>query len=132
MRLGSDEFLVGAALFDTDSKEQNILVMTENGFGKITNVNQYRIQARSGKGSKTIKVNDQKGRLITLQVVLPTDDLIVSSDKGQVVRVAIDQITKTKNKATQGTRIIKLKTGHKAVSVAVVKKEVLDVDGVEN
>ncbi|WP_349401802.1 DNA gyrase subunit A [Candidatus Phytoplasma solani] len=123
MRLNEEEFLIGTALFDENSKEQSILVMTENGFGKITSVNQYRIQSRSGKGSKTIKINEEKGRLIALKTVTPLEDLIVSSDKGQVVRVSIAQIKETKNKVTQGTKIIKLKTSHKAVLVAVVPND---------
>ncbi|MBS2126169.1 DNA gyrase subunit A ['Fragaria x ananassa' phyllody phytoplasma] len=123
MRLSSEEFLIGAAVFADNSLTQSILVMTENGFGKVTNINQYRIQSRNGKGSKTIKVNAEKGQLIALKVVLPSDELIISSDKGQVVRVSIENIKKTKNKATQGTKIIKLKSTHKAVSAAIIQKE---------
>ncbi|MFB0638464.1 DNA gyrase subunit A [Candidatus Phytoplasma solani] len=122
MCLGEKEFLVGSALFDKNSKDQSILVMTENGFGKITDVSQYRIQSRNGKGSKTIKFSEEKGRLITIKLVVPNEELMISSDKGQVVRMSIEEIKKTKNKVTQGTKIIKLKAGHKAVSVASVFK----------
>ncbi|AGL90663.1 DNA gyrase alpha subunit [Candidatus Phytoplasma australiense] len=122
MDLKKGEFLIGAALFDPNSKDQSILVMTEKGYGKITSVNQYRIQSRNGKGSKTIKINSKTGRLIALKTAASSQDLIISSDKGQVIRVSISDIKNTKHKATQGTKIIKLKTGHKAVLVAVESK----------
>jgi DNA gyrase subunit A len=140
MNLDDDEFIVGASIID--SEEQDVLVITEKGFGKRTSVSEYRCQQRGGKGVKTLNVTDKNGKLSTLRVVTNDDDLIVVSDKGVVIRVHINQISQTK-RATQGVRIIKLRPDHLVSTVALVpyqedeeetdetqafKQEAMDVD----
>jgi DNA gyrase subunit A len=125
MWLEPEHEVVGAALIHDD--EQEILVITEKGFGKRTVVSEYRQQMRGGKGVKTVNVTDKNGRLSTLRAVRDDQDLIVVSDKGVVIRTHVDQISQTK-RATQGVRIIKLRPDHKVSTIALVPKqeEVID------
>jgi DNA gyrase subunit A len=120
MWLEDEHEVVGAALIHDD--EQEILVITEKGFGKRTVVSEYRQQMRGGKGVKTVNVTDKNGRLSTLRAVRDDQDLIVVSDKGVVIRTHIDQISQTK-RATQGVRVIKLRPDHKVSTIALVPKQ---------
>lgn len=120
MDLDEGDELVGMALVEDDSNQ--ILVITENGFGKRTSVTEYRCQRRGGKGVKTLNVTDKNGKLSTLRSVTDDDDLIVVSDKGVVIRTHVDQISETK-RATQGVRIIRLRPDHKVSTIALVPKQ---------
>ena len=119
MIAGMDQ-IVGAAIIESD--EQEILVVTENGYGKRTNVDEYRRQLRGGKGVKTLNITAKNGKLSTLKAVSDEDDLIVVSDKGVVIRTHVDQISKTK-RATQGVRVIKLRPDHHVSTVALVPRQ---------
>lgn len=127
MSLGKDDEVVGIAIIQNLSEE--ILVITEKGYGKRTDVEEYRLQMRGGKGVKTINITDKNGRLSTLRSVTNDEDLIVISDKGVVIRTHVDQISQTK-RATQGVRIIKLRPDHKVSTIALVPRsedeEILD------
>jgi len=125
MSIGADDEVVGIAIVEDPNEE--ILVITEKGYGKRTNVEEYRLQNRGGKGVKTINITDKNGRLSTLRSVTNDDDLIVISDKGVVMRTHIDQISQTK-RATQGVRIIKLRPDHKVSTIALVPKHEDEVD----
>lgn len=120
MDLGENDEVVGAAMIS--SPEDEILVITENGFGKRTIVDEYRKQIRGGKGVKTLNVTEKNGKLSTLRVVSDDQDLIVVSDKGVVIRTHIDQISQTK-RATQGVRIIRLRPDHKVSTIALVPRQ---------
>ena len=131
MDIGEKDEVVGAAIISNDTEE--ILVITENGFGKRTIVGEYRKQIRGGKGVKTLNVTEKNGKLSTLRVVSDDQDLIVVSDKGVVIRTHVDQISQTK-RATQGVRIIRLRPDHKVSTIALVprQEEVLEDDTLEN
>ena len=123
MRIGAQDVIVGAAVVDSD--EQEILVVTENGFGKRTNVLEYRLQTRGGKGVKTLNVTEKNGKLTALKAVNDGQDLIVITDKGVVIRIAINQISQTK-RATQGVRVIRLKSDQKVSTVALVPHQEIE------
>ena len=131
MDIGPDDEVVGAAIISNETEE--ILVITENGFGKRTIVGEYRKQIRGGKGVKTLNVTEKNGKLSTLRVVSDDQDLIVVSDKGVVIRTHVDQISQTK-RATQGVRIIRLRPDHKVSTIALVprQEEVLEDEVEEN
>jgi len=129
MDLGEHDEVVGVAIIDND--QQEILVITENGFGKRTIVEEYRKQIRGGKGVKTLNVTVKNGKLSTLRTVSDDQDLIVVSDKGVVMRTHVDQISQTK-RATQGVRIIRLRPDHKVSTIALVpRQEEMEEDLVE-
>lgn len=123
MSLADGEVIIGAAVINGESDE--ILVVTENGYGKRTDQSEYRTQTRGGKGVKTLNMTDKTGKPAALRVVNPDDDLIIVTDKGIVIRTGIGQIGKTK-RATQGVKVINLKGDQKAITVAVVPKEEIE------
>jgi DNA gyrase subunit A len=93
-----------------------VLVVTENGYGKRTEVGEYRLQGRGGSGIKTVKVTPKTGQLVSSKVLADEEDLIVISQKGQVIRTEIKSIP-VLSRATQGVRIMKLEEGDKVASV---------------
>jgi DNA gyrase subunit A len=119
MSLSSNDAIVGVAIIDPNSENEDILVITENGFGKRTKTDQYRPQNRGGKGVKTLNVTEKNGALKTLTVVTDENDIIVVSDRGVVMRTDASKIAQT-NRATQGVTIIKLKNDQKVSTVAIV------------
>lgn len=120
MNIGPNDAIVGVAIVDNDQEE--ILAITEKGFGKRTIVEEYRKQIRGGKGVKTVNVTEKNGKLSTLRTVTDDQDLIVVSDKGVVIRTHVDQISQTK-RATQGVRIIRLRPDHKVSTIALVPRQ---------
>ena len=115
-------------------EENQILVVTENGYGKRTIVNEYRQQNRGGKGVKTLNITEKNGQLTKLRSVLGDEDLIITTTKGMIIRVPIEQIA-TSKRSTQGVRLIKLNEGHKVATIAIVPKqedeeEVLEIENV--
>jgi DNA gyrase subunit A len=119
MSLSSNDAIVGVAIIDPNNENEDILVITENGFGKRTKTDQYRPQNRGGKGVKTLNVTEKNGALKTLTVVTDENDIIVVSDRGVVMRTDASKIAQT-NRATQGVTIIKLKNDQKVSTVAIV------------
>jgi DNA gyrase subunit A len=129
MNIGKDDEVVGFALIDDVNQE--ILVITEKGYGKRTIVDEYRLQSRGGKGVKTVNITEKNGKLSTLRAVSNEEDLIVVSDKGVVIRTHIDQISTTK-RATQGVRIIKLRPDHKVSTIALVPRQDDEIEILES
>jgi DNA gyrase subunit A len=129
MNIGKEDEVVGFALIDDINQE--ILVITEKGYGKRTIVDEYRLQSRGGKGVKTVNITEKNGKLSTLRAVSNEEDLIVVSDKGVVIRTHIDQISTTK-RATQGVRIIKLRPDHKVSTIALVPRQDDEIEVLES
>ncbi|WP_127715464.1 DNA gyrase subunit A [Halobacteriovorax sp. HLS] len=113
INIGDDEKIIGMELID-DTVE--ILSITENGYGKRTAASQYRKQTRGGKGILAMRLTEKNGEIKQIKPVSDKDDLMVITDKGQVVRTKISGIS-LMGRATQGVRIIKLKEGESVVSV---------------
>jgi DNA gyrase subunit A len=100
---------------------EKILVVTENGYGKLTLVDEYRQQNRGGKGVKSLQITEKNGRLTKLRSVVGDEDLIITTTKGMIIRLPIEQIA-TSKRATQGVRLIKLNKGQKVATIAIVPK----------
>ncbi len=115
--LSEDEIVIGVTSVTEDMNQ--ILAITKLGYGKRTIVDEYRCQKRGGKGVKTINVTDKNGELAKLISVIGTEDLLVITDKGIIIRTPIDQISITK-RATQGVKIINLLKEHVVSTVALV------------
>ncbi len=129
MSLSPNDSIVGVAV--VDGENEDILVITEKGYGKRTNVDEYRLQNRGGKGVKTLNVTEKNGQLSTLRRVSNEEDLIVASDKGITIRLPILQISQTK-RATQGVRIISLKGDQKVATIAIVPHQELELDAIDH
>jgi len=114
-----NDYAIGMAIVNTDGDE--IVIVTENGYGKRTNVDAFRVQIRGGKGVKAINMTEKNGKMISLSTVRGDEDLIIITDKGMIIRTHLDQIL-TVGRDTQGVCIIKLNEGHSAATIAVVPR----------
>ena len=102
--------------------EQQMLVVTENGYGKKTNVEEYRLTHRGSKGVKTLNITEKNGNLVSIRSVTGEEDLLLITDKGTIIRLSLEQIS-TLKRATQGVRLINLKDNCTVATVATVVKE---------
>ena len=110
--------VVGMICVEPDSK-QDVLVLSENGYGKRTDLEEYRITNRGGKGVKTINITEKTGKLISIQAVTDENDLMIINRSGLTIRTAVSQI-RLAGRATQGVRIINLREGDAIASVMAV------------
>ena len=110
--------VVGMICVEPDSK-QDVLVLSENGYGKRTDLDEYRITNRGGKGVKTINVTEKTGKLISIQAVTDDNDLMIINRSGLTIRTAVSQ-TRRAGRATQGVRSINLREGDAIASVMAV------------
>ena len=99
--------------------ESDVLVVSENGYGKRSSIEDYRITNRGGKGVKTINVTDKTGSLIALKNVTDDNDLMVVNKSGITIRISVSDLRQM-GRATQGVRIIKLRENDSIASVAKV------------
>ena len=95
-----------------------LLTITENGYGKRSDVEDYRLQSRAGKGVKAGELNDKTGLLVGIKEVTENDDIILISDKGTIIRVNSNEISKF-SRDSMGVRVMKVATGEKVVSLAI-------------
>jgi len=103
-----------------DKKDLKILVITQNGFGKRTDLKYYKIQKRGGIGIKTAKINDKTGDIVVGQILdKEEEDLIAISKKGQVIKIKLKNVSSL-GRATQGVRVMRLRQGDKVVSAACI------------
>lgn len=117
MRFRDDDELVGMEIIPADSSEYTILTITERGYGKRSPISEYPVQGRGGKGVVTIKTSERNGALVGIQVVHQDDELMLITDKGQVLRTRVNQIS-TYSRNTQGVRIMTLDSDEQVVSIA--------------
>ena len=115
-----DNEVVGMIAIEPDSKE-DILVLSENGYGKRTDLEEYRITNRGGKGVKTINITEKTGQLISIKAVTDENDLMIINRSGLTMRTSVDQI-RVAGRATQGVRVINLRDGDAIASVTSVPK----------
>jgi len=102
-----------------DSEVDTVLVVSENGYGKRTEVDDYRITNRGGKGVKTLNITDKTGPLIALKNVNDSDDLMIINKSGIVIRMSVEEL-RTMGRATQGVKLINLRNGDSIAAVAKV------------
>ena len=126
MRFKDDsDYIVGMAVIGNDSQE--ILVVTEKGYGKRSDATLYRLQTRGGTGVKALNVTEKNGKLVTLKAVNDKEDLIITTDKGMIIRMHIKDISVT-GRATQGVKLIKLKEEQAISTIATIPAEEDEVE----
>ena len=131
MSIPESDFIVGMAVVDETAKD--ILVVTEKGFGKRSDVDEYRLQGRGGQGVKTVNITAKNGKLIGLRNVSEDNDLIITTDRGVVIRMHVADISQT-SRNTQGVILIRLKDEQQIATIAVVdrqeepKEEIIDTE----
>ena len=119
MKLGKGDEVIGVDVVKKDQKDGTFLTMSANGFGKKTNLKEYKVQKRSGSGIKTAKITPKTGKLIVAKVLNTEEELIAMSKKGQVIRTALKDIP-TLGRQTQGVTIMRLRGGDGIASLACV------------
>lgn len=116
MELDEGDTVVGVEALDPNDKTFTILTVTNHGYGKRTELDEYRLQSRGGKGVITMKTTEKTGVLMGTKAVTDTDDLMVITNKGQTIRMPLDQIRET-GRNTQGVRIINLNDSELVVGI---------------
>lgn len=110
--------------------EEDILVVSENGYGKRSSIEDYRITNRGGKGVKTISITDKTGELVAIKSVSDTDDLMIINKSGIAIRLGVEDL-RVMGRATQGVRLINLKDNDSIAAVAKVMKDESAMDDAE-
>ena len=116
--LDEGDEVIGMICIEPDSK-QDVLVLSENGYGKRTDLDEYRVTNRGGKGVKTINITEKTGDLISIQAVTDENDLMIINRSGVTIRTKVEQI-RLAGRATQGVKIINLREGDVIASVMAV------------
>ncbi len=128
------DFVIG--MICIDNADNNVLVVSENGYGKRSYLDDYRVTNRGGKGVKTINVTDKTGGLIALKSVTDEDDLMIINQSGLTIRLHVEQL-RVMGRATQGVRLINIKANDSIAAVTQVPKqedeeEFDEIEGTEN
>ncbi len=127
MTLNIHDVVISMAIVKPDDL---LLSVTENGFGKVTSVADYRLTHRGGKGVITIKVNKRNGEVVSVRKVTPDDQLIAVSTAGKFIRMNVSEIRQTGRNA-QGVKLMDLKEGERIVAVNPVNPQGMKSDGEE-
>ena len=119
IELSGECYCVGAEI----AKEgQEVLVITEKGYGKRTDINEYRLTHRGSKGVKTLNITDKNGTIVAFKTVTNNKDLMIITDQGIIIRISLDKVSKM-SRVTQGVRLMNLREGQKVATVSIVEKD---------
>lgn len=110
-----------------DDPQTNVLVVSEKGYGKRSDLEEYRITNRGGKGVKTMNITDKTGKLVAIKDVVDGDDLMIINKSGILIRIAVDTL-RVMGRATQGVRLINLRDNDEIAAVTKVKAEDIEED----
>jgi DNA gyrase subunit A len=116
-------------MISVNDMDANILVVSENGFGKRSSLEDYRLTNRGGKGVKTISITEKTGKLVSLKSVSDNDDLMIINKSGIAIRMQVEDL-RVMGRATQGVKVISLKDGDSIAAVAKVMKDDDDLEDV--
>jgi DNA gyrase subunit A len=119
IRLANDASDIVIGMITVENREKEILVVSEKGYGKRSDIEDYRITNRGGKGVKTINITEKTGSLIALKDVTDNDDLMIITQYGNILRSSVSAL-RIMGRATQGVRLINLKENDIIASVAIV------------
>ena len=116
-------------MISVNDMDANILVVSENGYGKRSSLEDYRLTNRGGKGVKTISITEKTGKLVTLKSVSDSDDLMIINKSGIAIRMQVEDL-RVMGRATQGVKVISLKDGDSIAAVAKVMKDDDDLEDI--
>ncbi len=132
-----NDAVVGMVSVDPNDPEVTIMVVSENGNGKRSALDDYRVTNRGGKGVRTMNINEKTGSLVALKAVTESDDMMITTLDGIVIRMSVEDI-RTMGRATSGVKVIRLKDEQKIGDVAIIKaadsedEDLMDEEGGEN
>ena len=118
-------------MISVNDMDANILVVSENGYGKRSSLEDYRLTNRGGKGVKTISITEKTGKLVTLKSVSDSDDLMIINKSGIAIRMLVEDL-RVMGRATQGVKVISLKDGDSIAAVAKVMKDDNDIEDIND
>ena len=133
IRLGHEKDEV-VGMISVNDKETTVLVVSEKGYGKRTDIDDYRVTNRGGKGVKTLNITEKTGQLVAIKGVTDEDDLMIINRSGIVIRIGVENL-RVMGRATQGVRLITLKGNDAIASVTKVEhqeEELFEGDEVES
>ncbi|PQV46316.1 DNA gyrase subunit A [Jejuia pallidilutea] len=130
IRLANEKTDEVVGMIAVDDMDSNILVVSENGYGKRSSLDDYRITNRGGKGVKTISITEKTGNLVSIKNVTDNDDLMIINKSGIAIRMAVKDL-RVMGRATQGVKLINLKGNDSIAAVAKVMHDEDDVESVE-
>lgn len=107
---------------ETVNDDDNIVIVTENGYGKKTLISEYRKTKRGSKGVKALNITEKNGNIASIKKVIDDSDIMIITNQGIIIRLPLEQVSQL-GRVTQGTRLINLKSGQKVSSVSLVQKE---------
>lgn len=110
---------IGAEVADDD---QNVLIVTENGYGKRTFVREYRQTKRGGKGVKALSITDKNGNIAAFKIATEDYDVVIITNSGMIIRTPIDQISQL-GRVTQGVKLINIKTNQKVTTISLLSND---------
>jgi DNA gyrase subunit A len=125
----ADDEVVG--MISIDNPETTVLVVSEKGYGKRTDIDDYRVTNRGGKGVKTLNITDKTGKLVAIKGVTDKEDLMIINKSGIIIRIAISEL-RTMGRATQGVRLITLKGDDEIASVAKIEHDDSEEEELDN
>ena len=120
IRLDQDDEVIGMESIISNSKS-TLLAITENGFGKRTELDEYRVQIRGGKGVITYKITPKTGELVGIKIVNDDDDIMMITDTGTIIRLNVNEIS-VLGRSTQGVTLMRTNEG-KVVSLEKITEE---------
>jgi DNA gyrase subunit A len=126
MRVAEDDEVIGMESIISGGKA-TLLAITENGFGKRTELDEYRVQQRGGKGVITYKITPKTGELVGVKIADETQDVMLITDTGTIIRMHINEIS-VLGRSTQGVTLMRTNDGGKVVSIEIVDNENEDSD----
>lgn len=124
INIEDDDEVVGTIAYSPDAEDaadHTVLVVSENGYGKRIDFDEYRITNRGGKGVRTLDITEKTGKLVAIKNVTDNDDLMIINRSGLTIRMAVSDI-RVAHRATQGVRLINLREGDAIASISVVSK----------
>ena len=116
-------------MITVENESEDVLVVSENGYGKRSSIQDYRVIKRGGKGVKTMNITEKTGQMIALKGVTDNDDIMIITRKGLTIRLSVEKM-RILGRATQGVRLINLKKDDQIAAIAYAAKS--EDDDVEN
>jgi DNA gyrase subunit A len=120
MKLDKGDIIMSAQVINKENKKAKLLILTANGYGKMTEMSEYKIQKRAGSGIKTVKVTEKTGKLVVARLVSDEEgEILAISKASQVIKTDLKDIP-TLGRDTQGVRVMKLREGDSIASLSLL------------
>ena len=122
IRLDEDDNVIGMESVIAGNKEYSLLAITENGFGKRTELDEYRVQNRGGRGVITYKITPKTGNIVGIRMAQEDDDVMLITNSGTIIRIKVKDVS-VLGRATQGVTLMRTTENEKVVSIETIAPE---------